>query len=172
MIKTLLSCLGVIALATLIALPFPQSAAALSPPRDPSRDGVSFSMAEAVAIMQSIIEMEANQVAAKKALSDVLDRIAKQDALVAAKDAEIKKLEIAVAAATGKRKEALEFQLRAARFDRLKLDGAYRILTSDLVNAKKRVALLAEKIAERRAWLDKYTSGACTVSNGTLGCVL
>lgn len=171
MIKTLLRGFGLAILAALISVPLSNSASALTS-QTPAGSLDTYPSIEAMVLIKQILILEKQNTAAEAALKSVQDRIAKQDELVAAKRAEITKLVEALKTATGKTKVSLERQLRVARFDLLKLDSGYRVLTTERIQANMRVEIISDMIAAQRAKLDELTNGACSVSNGGFSCVL
>lgn len=171
MIKKFLRSAGILALAGLLSGPLASTASA-QVSSGGTASGDSYNTAEAFTLIQKILTLEKQKVSADLALKVAIERIARQDALLAEKDAEIKKLEAAAASSTGKAKIALEQKLRAARFDRIKLEAAHRGLATQLAQAKIQTSTLAKQLAAQKAALENLTGGACSVSNGSFSCVL
>lgn len=170
MIRKILGRLGALALAALISVPLAPSASALTS-ANPST-GDAYSSQEAMVIIGRILGLEKEKVAVQFSLSSATDRMAKLNTSLSEKDAEIKKLEVAVAAAKGKAKEALELKLRAVRFERTKIEAGGRAIANEIVRAKAALAEVNKKIAAEKAALAKLTNGACTVTGQSFACVM
>lgn len=170
MFKTFLRSAGVLALAGLLLAPISTTASALTPPAE--TPGESFSMTEAFAIIHQILILEKQKASAEKALKTAADRIVKQESLIAAKDKEIKVLEAEVAQANANTKPALEKKLRAARFERIKLEAAFRSLAIQQTTARMQVSIIGDQIETQRTALNTLTNGACSVTKGGFSCVL